>query len=263
MKYGKPIFTEKPLAGSIAQGEKLLKALAASGTWHMVGYHKRSDPATRYAKAEIDRLKASGELGQMKYVRLLMPAGDWIASGFNDNLNGGAGPPPPNDPPAPDMDKPTNDAYISFVNYYIHQVNLLRFLRGEPYQATYVDPGSVVLIGRSQSGVTCNIEMSPYQTTVDWQESALVCFEKGWVKVELPAPLAYNRPGKVTIYKDPGAGATPMLYSLELPWIHAMRQQALNFIAAIQDQANPPCEAAEAMEDLKVARDFIRLLHGK
>ena len=264
LAYKTPLFTEKPLAGSIEQGEKILKALAASGTWHMLGYHKRSDPATRYAKEEIEKLKASGELGKMKYVRLVMPAGDWIASGFTDNVWAqGDGPALQWDPPASDMDKPTNDKYISFVNYYIHQVNLMRFLLGEPYKATYVDPGSVVLIGRSDSGVTCNIEMSPYETSVDWQESALVCFEKGWVKVELPAPLAYNRPGKVTVYKDPGNGATPMEYSPQLPWIHAMRQQAMTFVAAIQGKAKPPCEAAEAMEDLKVARDYIRLFVGK
>lgn len=263
LKYGKPIFTEKPLAGSLEQGEKILKALAASGTWHMVGYHKRSDPATRYAKAEIEQFKASGELGKMKYVRILMPAGDWIASGFSDNIWGGEGPQLPSDPPASDLDKPTSEAYISFVNYYIHQVNLMRFLLGEAYHAVYVDPGSVVLIGRSVSGVTCNIEMSPYCTTVDWQEAALVCFEKGWVKLELPAPLAYNRPGKVTVYKDPGPSVTPLEYSPQLPWIHAMRQQALDFVAALQGQGKPPCEAAEAMEDLRVARDFIRLLYGK
>src|ERR1041385_5322546 len=56
-KAGVPVFTEKALAASEAVGEKLLAALKQSGMWHMVGYHKRSDPATMYAKAEIDRLQ--------------------------------------------------------------------------------------------------------------------------------------------------------------------------------------------------------------
>ena len=81
-KAGIPVFTEKPLAGSVEVGEKILRALAQSGTWHMVGYHKRSDPATMYAKAEIERLQATGELGRLTYVRILMPAGDWVANGF-------------------------------------------------------------------------------------------------------------------------------------------------------------------------------------
>ncbi|MBM4082554.1 MAG: gfo/Idh/MocA family oxidoreductase, partial [Planctomycetes bacterium] len=115
---------------------------------------------------------------------------------------------------------------------------------------------------RSQSGVAGVIEMSPYRTTVDWQESALVAFERGYVNLSLPAPLASNRPGAVEILRDPGKGARPEILSPHLPWVHAMRQQALNFLAAIQGKAKPPCEAEEALEDLKVARQYIRLLKG-
>ena len=48
LKARLPVFTEKPLAACIEVGEKILRALKESGTWHMVGYHKRSDPATMY-----------------------------------------------------------------------------------------------------------------------------------------------------------------------------------------------------------------------
>ncbi len=64
LKAGLPIFTEKPSAW-LEVGERIARAVEASGTWHMVGYHKRSDPATMAAKAEIERLKESGELGKL------------------------------------------------------------------------------------------------------------------------------------------------------------------------------------------------------
>jgi len=264
LKAGVPIFTEKPLAASLEVGERILQALKASPTWHMVGYHKRSDPATACAKAEIERLKASGELGRLTYVRILMPAGDFIASGFSDLITE-EGPYPALewDPPASDIDKPTFDRYTAFVNYYIHQVNLMRYLLGEHYRVTYADPSGVLLAGQSASGVACAIEMSPYQTTIDWQETALVCFERGYVKLELPAPLASNRPGRVEIFRDPGQGATPQMVIPQLPWVHAMRQQAMNFVAAIRGEIQPPCEAAEALEDLKIARDYIGLVTGQ
>lgn len=253
-----PIFTEKPLAASVEVGEKMLEALGKTGSWHMVGYHKRSDPATIVAKIEIDRLKKTGELGRMRYVRLLMPSGDWVTNGFNDNLS--------TDEPGPTMaaDTQTNwgDPFFDFVNYYIHQVNLMRHLLGEPYHVTYADPSGVLLAGQSESGVACALEMTPYQTTSDWQESALVCFERGWVKLELPAPLALNRPGRVEFFADPGNGSAPTTTVPQLPWIHAMRRQASNFIASIQGERTPPCEAAEALEDLKVAREYIRLWKG-
>ena len=245
LKAGIPIFTEKPLAGSIAMGEKILQTLGRSKTWHMVGYHKRSDPATVAAKKEIDALKVSGELGKLRYVRILMPAGDWVASGFSDLIQTDEKLPATEqwDPPAPDMDEATNNAYIGFVNYYIHQVNLMRHLLGEPYHVKYAEPSGVMLAGQSDSGVACVIEMTPYRTTIDWQESALVAFEKGYVKIELPAPLASNRPGRVEVFKDAGNGVVPQTIIPQLPWVHAMRQQAVHFV--------------------KVAREYIKVRFGK
>jgi predicted dehydrogenase len=259
-----PVFTEKPLAGTIAMGEKVLAAARAAGTWHMVGYHKRSDPATMYAKAEIERLESTGELGKLTYARILMPAGDWIAAGFTDLIRTDEkGPDLAPDPAAADMDTPTYDAYLAFVNYYIHQVNLLRHLLGKSWRVTYADPSGVLLAGTSTSGVACALEMTPYRTTVEWQESALVAFEKGYVKLELPAPLAANRPGRVELLRDPGDGAAPQVIVPQLPWVHAMRQQAINFVRALKGEMKPMCDSAEALEDLKVAREYVRLWKGR
>jgi predicted dehydrogenase len=257
---GVPVFTEKPIAGSVEQGEKIVAAVEQSGTWLMVGYHKRSDPATQAAKAEIDRLRQTGELGRLTYVRILMPAGDWVACGFGGLIRSDEPLPELSfDPPPTNMTPEIHAGYVAFVNYYIHQVNKLRHLLGERYGITHADPSGVLLVAESESGIPGVIEMSPYQTTVDWQESALVAFEKGWVKLDLPAPLAHNRPGRVEFYRDPGNGATPETVTPDLPWVHAMRQQALNFISAIRGELRPPCEAAEALEDLLVAEQYIRL----
>ncbi len=263
LQAGVPVFTEKPLAASVEVGQVLVDATRRSGTWYMVGYHKRSDPATMRAKAEIERLKASGELGRMTYVRILMPAGDWVANGFVDLIRTDEPRPALDvDPPAADMSAEVYNRYTAFVNYYIHQVNLMRHLLGEPYQVTYADPAGVLLAGRSDSGVACTIEMSPYQTRIDWQESALVCFQHGYVRLELPAPLASNRPGRVEIFRDP-PGGTPETIVPQLPWVHAMRQQAENFVAAIRGERAPMTTADEALADLLVARSYIRLATGE
>lgn len=257
-RAGVPVFTEKPIAGSVQVGEQVVRAVEEAGITLMVGYHKLSDPATVRAMGEIEHLKKSGELGELQYVRVLMPAGDWVASGFNDLIQTGEEPPElETDPPPPDMDRETCVTYDGFVNYYIHQVNLVRHLVGESYEVTYADPSGILLTLQSESGVTGTIEMSPYQTTRAWQESALVAFERGWIRLELPAPLASNRPGKVQIYHDPGEHVEPTLTRPELPWEHAMRRQARNFMAVVRGEADPPADAAEALEDLRVARDYI------
>ena len=258
---GIPVFTEKPLSCSVEAGEGILKTLDASSASHYLGYHKRSDPASLLARDEIERLKASGELGALRYIRILMPAGDFIANGDNPLIRTDEVPPDSDrDPLPPDMDEHTQGQYSSFVNYYIHQVNLMRFLLGEAYQVDYADPNGVLLAIQSESGITGSIEMSPYHTTIDWQEEALIAFEKGYIKLELPAPLASNRPGKVTFLRDGDGDSRPETTTPHLPWIHAMRQQATHFVAALQGAETPLSQAAEALEDLRVARDYIRLL---
>lgn len=264
LKQRVPLLTEKPLAGSIEIGEKILDALKENESFYMVGYHKRSDPATMYAKQVIDEWKQTGKMGKMRYVRILIPSGDWVAEGFNDLILTSEDYPSLQwDAPAKDMDKETNDQYISFVNYYIHQINLMRHLLGESYHVVYADKSGVLLAIESESGISGAIEMTPYRTTLDWKESFLVGFENGFIQVELPAPLACNRPGKVEIFEDPGNQSAPLTSIPTLPWVHAMRQQAVNFVSAIKGERKPLCDASEALEDLKNAREYIRLFCGK
>jgi hypothetical protein len=42
-----------------------------------------------------------------------------------------------------------------------------------------------------------------------------------------------------------------------------MRRQAENFVAAVRGERRPPCEAQEALDDLKVAREYLRLWVGE
>jgi len=258
---GIPVFTEKPLSCSVEAGERLLGELHQSDARHYLGYHKRSDPASLAARQEIERLKETGELGHLRYIRILMPAGDFIAGGDNPLISTDEeAPDGARDPLPADMDEDTQRQYSSFVNYYIHQVNLMRFLLGEDYRVDYADPAGVLLAVQSTSGVSGTIEMSPYHTTIDWQEEVLIAFEKGYVKLELPAPLASNRPGKVTFFRDPGGGIQPQTIKPHLPWTHAMRLQATHFIQALRGEETPLSQAEEALADLHVARDYIRLL---
>lgn len=263
-KNVKFLLSEKPLAVSPQAGDSLAAGASQSGCTHMLGYHKRSDPATVYAKRIIDEWKSSGVMGKMRYVRISMPAGDWIASGFTGMLDGGdARPSLVEEPSMPDLDKKTTDAYVWFVNYYIHQVNLMRHLLGEDYGVAYAEKSGTVFATESVSGIAGVVETTPYYTTLEWEESALVAFQKGYVLLRLPAPLAVNRCGTVEIYEDPGNGKTPMRSMPTMPWMHAMRQQAINFVKVCKGEMKPPCDAAEAALDLHVAREYIRLRFGK
>ncbi|MHB1152764.1 MAG: Gfo/Idh/MocA family protein [Eubacteriales bacterium] len=263
LKFGKPLFTEKPLALSIEAAEKLASEAAANNTVHMVGYHKRSDPAMEFGKHLSDEWKESGNFGKLKYIRITMPAGDWVANGFEGVIM--SDDPYPSQPGEGNVnywtDNNINVEYDVFVNYYIHQVNALRFILGEDYTIKYADKSRVMLAAESVSGIPAIVEMSPWTTSIDWQESYLIAFEKAWIQIDLPAPLASNKPGKVTVYEDNGKKPTPITWSPTLPHVHAMKNQAQNFVNYIRNGKCVPCDSFEAVKDLQMAKDYIDLLH--
>ncbi len=262
LEFGKPLMTEKPLALSVEVAQKLASDAVANKTTHMVGYHKRSDPAMEFGKKLADSWKASGEYGKFKYVRSTMPAGDWVANGFDGVIF--SDDPYPSQPSEGNVKYWENDSanteYDVFVNYYIHQINALRFLLGEDYNVKYADKSRVLLVAESVSGVPAIIEMSPWFNSIDWQEQYLIAFDRGWILIELPAPLASNKPGKVTIMEDNGKHSTPITWSPTLPHVHAMKNQAQNFVNFIRSGTKVPCDSIEAIKDLQMAKDYIDLL---
>ena len=84
-------------------------------------------------------------------------------------------------------------------------------------------------------------------------------FEKGWIRLELPPPMAANRAGRVTVSRDPGQGETPQEIVPQLPHVHSMRQQAAHFVQAVRGKPTCLCEAEEALADLRVAKEYLNL----
>jgi predicted dehydrogenase len=264
LAYGRPVLTEKPIARSSESAEAICAAESRhAGARLWVAYHKRSDPATMWVAERMRRLASSGELGRLRYIRCTMPPGDWISGGFDHLVRAQDGPWQDDvawDEAPRGFNVEEARSHEAFVNYYIHQVNLLRHLLGEDYQVTYADPAGVVLHARSASGVPAVLEMAPWSNTTGWQESVQICYEKGWIRLELPAPLAESRSGTVTVCEDRGGGTGASFFSPILPATGAMRSQALNFIKAVRGEAHPLCCARDAAKDIAIADAYIAML---
>ena len=254
LRAGKHVITEKPLCVFPENGEKLVQIAKEAGKIHMVGNHKRSDPATEHAMEIIAKWKKTGEMGAMTYVRLSMPPGNWRKDCDMPYMTSEPPGPVPPEPGPEGTDEATRTKMIWFVNYYIHQVNLMRFLLGEDYTLTCADKHFFSAV--SESGVNCILELEPYSTSIDWQEHALVCFQKGWVRIDLAAPLAPIS-GTVTVYEDRGWDST--YRTPIMPNVCAMRNQAKNFCLAVAGEKAPPCASWEAVKDLWIAADYIKM----
>ena len=257
---GKPLMIEKPLAHSVEIAENLAKLSKKHRAPIYVAYHKRSDPASVVAAEKVREWKASGKFGALRYIRVTMPPGKWDAEGFASRIvTDEKYPDIKNDAPPEGFDAEGAKRNFELVNFYIHQINLLRYLLGEDYTVTTADANGMYMGIRSASGVSGILEMAPYHTTLDWQESALIGFDKGYVKLDLPAPMVLDRPGRVRVFEDLGGMETPKLIEPVLPAWHAMRQQAAYFVRAVAGETTPLCTAVDAAKDLGIARDFIRL----
>jgi predicted dehydrogenase len=253
------LFTEKPLAGTSDEGDRLAALARESGCIHMLGYHRRSDPATREAKRTVDAWKASGELGPFRFVRICYAAGDWIANAHRALIDVGEEPPPaPAQDSGVEPDDETRWALANGADKLVHPLNLLRHLLGERYRLSFAHVTGRLLAFESESGIPASVEVSPYRVTVGLEEEILVAFERGYVRL-WPAPsLAVNRAGKLEVYRDPGDRVLPERVRPQLPWIDPMRAQAEDFLRVCRGDAEPPTDVAEAAEDLHLVADIVR-----
>ena len=142
-------------------------------------------PPSSKAHSLIREWRESRRDGDLRYVRITVATGDWIAGADVNYLDGGEP-----KPPFPVANSDESRVYIDFINFYIHQVNLLRHLLGEDYSVTFADAAGLVMGAQSDSGVTCLLELRPFDVVDRWYETALVAFERATVTLSLPAPLA-------------------------------------------------------------------------
>ena len=258
LRKGIPIFTEKPLAVSLEAGMELVRLAENNKVLHMVGYHKRSDLAVEFAKKLILDWTQSGEYGKMRLVRITMPpCDDWYVHADNRLIT--------TEEPYPSVereglpscyDQKQGEEYKSFINYYIHQINALRFLFGQPFDIVHTDKAQSIIVVESDGGVCGTIEMAPYVTANSWQESFFVSFERAFIRIDLPSPLISDLAGRLFVMKkDRNGDETVTEHSL--PNYSAMYNQARNFLAAVRGERSAPCDSREALEDLKIANRYM------
>jgi len=255
------LFTEKPLALGAAQADRLVDLAAEAGCVHMLGYHRRSDPATREAKRVVGEWKESGAMGTLRYLRACYSDGDWIANAQTALIDVGEEPPPFRGEAPPAEFAGDDDACWALaqgVDQLVHPLNLLRHFLDERYEPVFVHPSGRLLVFESESGIPLTIEVSPYRLTGGFDEELLVAFERGYLRLR-PAPsLALNRSGTLEVSRDESCDSLPERASPQLPWVDPQQAQAADFVRVCRGEAPPPTDAREAAQDLHLVADIVR-----
>ena len=266
LSAGKTVFMEKPMAVSVRQAESILAAANAAGKKLMVGCMKRYDAGNELARSKVDQFRASGELGEMTYVRNHGFCGEWICNLDTPMVTSGA-PKPEAPAQTPDWLPPEWERpYVSYLQQYTHNINLLRWLldAGDQVQVKTVDLdengfNGVVIFDMAGARVTLETgSVSHYR----WDEHTQIYFEHGWVHTWAPPLLLKNTPAEVEIYR---AGEMQEI-SRPIPkpaWTWAYRREAEHFIENVRNDTPFRSSGEDSLTDVRLFEDIYRIFLDK
>lgn len=255
---GKHVATEKALCLTEPAGQALVEAAAAAGKIYQVCYMKRFDPAVVRARELIAGLRASGEAGELREARIWCCHGDWTWQMAPPLRTTEPLPAYPAEPePAQPGATPEQTAWAtSWLNYYSHQTNLVRYLVGEDYQPAYHDhwSGGDLVVAHTPDGVRIVLEFTTYRVP-GWDEGFELRFERAVVNGRLPAPLARQQSGELELLY---AGQQPRVERPYTAPIWAMKAQAEAFIETVRSGGATLSPAAEAFKEVELAWGLCR-----
>ena len=252
IQAGKHVLSEKPMAGSSTQGQKLVDAARARNVLYAVGYMKRFDEGVQTAKQLLDQALASGELGEVLFVRTHCFMGNSYCNAGGHVVTDEK--PPYEDagwPIAPDWMPPQlQKPFAVYLNTYSHNTNLLRYLFGKTPSVEYVslDPraGQIAVLNFGCFLATVETGRASNQ---GWDEVTEVYFSDGRLTIRTPPALLKNVPASVELYK---AGKVQQIISPQCNWTWAFRRQAEAFVSGVLDGSGILIPGSDALEDLRL-----------
>jgi myo-inositol 2-dehydrogenase / D-chiro-inositol 1-dehydrogenase len=235
-----PVFCEKPIALDLAETRRVVAHAESAGVPLQVGFQRRFDPAYREAR----RLIAGGEIGTVYAIRLA-----------------GHDPAPP------------HEAYIPasgglFVDFSIHDFDVIRWLtgaeveevyadggvRGFPLFAKYGDVDTAVATLRLDSGVLAVLSVARHDP-LGYDIRTEVFGSRDSISVGLGprTPMRSVEPGV-----PPPAG--PAWQSFLVRFEAAYRAELAEFVRVARGEAPSPCTGRDGLAALAVAVAATRAL---
>lgn len=132
---GKPLFCEKPLAGTVADTEELVRIIRESGIKCQVGFHRRFDPA----HSEAEQMIRDGAIGKPVFINAFS----------RDPF-----------PPPPWACDPSKGGGL-YIDFLLHDFDAARFFMKDEVRSVYADDANLVVdsegIARFADNATVNL----------------------------------------------------------------------------------------------------------
>jgi predicted dehydrogenase len=253
---GKHVLSEKPMAHTLAQAQRLVEAAASRNLRYAVGFMKRHDAGAQLAKRLLDEARETGALGRILLARVFCHGGEF-ACGVDGFVM--------TDEPRPEglalwpispewLPSDLAEDYAWFLNVCSHDVNILRYLLPERYAVKAADlsrrNGKVVLFDAGTFPALLEFAES---SAHEWQEGVEVLFERGRLALRFASPMRRNEPARVTL--DRGGGGS-MEHAVDWSW--SFRRQADAFVEDVLTGGAPLASGEDSLEDMRLMEEIWR-----
>ncbi len=264
LRAGKDVFLEKPMAVSVEQAERILKAQRESGRRLMIAYMKRYDKGNLLVKELVQQFSESGELGRLQYVRNHGFCGDWTA-GLDTPMERTDEPYPPGPTMRPAwLPEELAGRYVAYLQQYTHNVNLLRWFldAGDDVEVRAVDldpaDGVTGVVVLNVSGVRTVIE-SGSVAYHGWEEHTQVYFRQGWVRTCAPPLLLRNMPAAVEVYRADQRGTSTRSDIFPADgWSWSYQEEMKHFLDCLLTGEPFRSPADDALADVRILEEIYR-----
>jgi predicted dehydrogenase len=244
------------MAPTYQQAKKLVDIASDKQCHYVTGFMRRHDRGVQLAKTLIKELLASEELGDILYFRAYcFGGGDYC--NIDGNIKTDESPPRHLIwPISPDwVPKEVEKEYESFLNVFVHDVNLIRYLTDENPIIGNVDyrknSGTITLEFVRFPGV---FEFAYMETNRYWEEGIEIFFSRGRVVLKLPPAFLRNQPATVKIYKEQDNRSTEMR-NPQADWSWSFKEQAKAFVNDVITNSDSRASGLDSLEDLKFVED--------
>jgi predicted dehydrogenase len=231
-KAGKPFFVEKPIADTLENGRKIVEAIKQHPVPHMVGFHRRFDPAYSQAKQHIE----AGALGKPEVFRSISRDASMGSSNLEFHLSSGG----------------------LIVDLGVHDMDLARWMVGEvetvqaiggaltdPSMAQHGLHDTAVALLHFENGAFGTVEMAR-NTAYGHEVRTEVLGAKGKLDIER------NQRGDLSIY-DASGGHFDRPRGFEERFKEAYLLEMTAFVRGVLAGQTPMPDARDAWHSLRLA----------
>ena len=242
------LFTEKPMAPTVKQAKHLVNLAKKNKLIYTVGNMRRHDSGVVKCKKLFSNLIKTKKIGNfLQYKHTILAGGDYC------NIDGYI---PTSEkiskkrfyPDSPDwLPKKFEKEYEKFLNYFNHNINLLRFFFDEineiKYQ-NYINQNGNFFFNHKKFRGSFDFF---YLTNNSWKENLEFIFSEGSINLELPPAFIKNKPAKIKIYSNKEKKLINHIPNFD--W--SFKNQAIDFVNSLKKNRHSISSGLDSLEDIR------------